>query len=178
METSELQIQPGVSRLSVDELHLLRGLLAFPGEPVRELVQDLATVWDWLAGAERQLASLGLDEWRAEYRRLFFRGQQPAQCPPFATDYAGPGEGPAWAMASLHLRAGFPLTNMPPDYICAELNLLAELLESEQDLGPALLGEAWEHLRGWVPEFATRLERQAQVELYRGVARRLLELFV
>ncbi|MDX5334349.1 MAG: hypothetical protein LPK58_09895, partial [Gammaproteobacteria bacterium] len=61
METIELQAQPGASHLSVDELHLLRGLLAFPGEPVRELVQDLATVWDWLAGAERQLATLGLD---------------------------------------------------------------------------------------------------------------------
>jgi|GEM_PF-4258166 len=177
MGTGELQTVASLPRLGVDELHLLRGLLTFPAESTLDLVRDLSAVWPWLGDAVRELDTLGLDDWRAEYRRLFFHGAAPALCPPFASAYAGGGDEPAWGMASLHMRAELPLSNLPPDYLGAELNLLAELLESEHDLGPELLQEAWRHMQGWVPAFADCLVRHAGLHLYRGIGQRLDQLF-
>ena len=164
-------------QISVDELHLLRGLLAFPNESSLELAIDLAEVWPWLQDARADLEAAGLEQWREEYRRLFFGGDQPAACPHHASAYAGVSRDAPWHIARLYARAGLPLCNVPPDYIGSELNLLAELLESEHDLGSGLVHEAWSHMADWIPRFAGCLAESTRIGLYRGIAARLHDLF-
>ena len=164
-------------QISVDELHLLRGLLAFPNESSLELAIDLAEVWPWLQDARDSLEDAGLEAWREEYRRLFFGGDQPAVCPHHASAYPGVPRDAPWRVARLYARAGLPLCNVPPDYVGSELNLLAELLESEHDLGSGLVNEAWSHMAAWIPQFARCLGKSTRLDFYRGIAARLQDLF-
>ena len=138
------------TRLNVDELHLLRGLLAFPTDDSYALVKQLARSWSWLGSVRDELESTSIDDWREEYRRLFMHGHAPALCPPYESAYAH-GD--------------------------VQWDLLAELLESEGDLGREPVAEIWEHLTAWVPRLADDLERHARISLYRGLAARLRELF-
>ena len=164
-------------QISIDELHLLRGLLAFPNESSLELALDLAEVWSWLQDTRDDLEAAGLEPWREEYRRLFFGGDEPAVCSHNASAYQGIPRDAPWHVARLYARAGLPLCNVPPDYIGSELNLLAELLESEHDLGSGLVHEAWSHMAAWIPKFARCLGTNTRLGLYRGIAARLEDLF-
>ena len=163
------------TRLNVDELHLLRGLLAFPTDDSYALVKQLARSWSWLGSVRDELESTSIDDWREEYRRLFMHGHAPALCPPYESAYAHGDV--QWDIAMLYSRWGVSMCSMPPDYLGSELNLLAELLESEGDLGREPVAEIWEHLTAWVPRLADDLERHARISLYRGLAARLRELF-
>lgn len=177
METGKVTPSPDMARLSVDELHLLRGLLAFPNEASLELLRELSEVWPWLEAAGQDMDAGSLDDWRSEYCRLFFNGEEAARCPHFSSAYEGAPNNAASKVAGLYMRAGLPLCNIPPDFIGSELNLLAELLESEHDLGSSLLHEAWLHMAGWIPQFAACLRRETRLALYRVMADRLEQLF-
>ena len=168
---------PSAPPLSVDELHLLRGLLVLPSEALLDLIRELSAFWPCLSRARAEVDGQPVEALREEYLRLFIGGESPPLCPPFASAYLAPGSQSAVVVARLYAAAALPLTNVPPDYIGSELNLLAELMESEHDLGPELLGETWNHMAAWVPQFAATLRMRAHSGLYQGIGERLGQLF-
>lgn len=169
---------PGVVELDFDELYVLGGLLQMPDAASYALVRDLAVVWPWLKEAERSLEAVPLEAWQQEFIQLFIHRSPRAPCPPYESSYSEelePGECAARA-AQWYLRAGLRPSHMPPDFLGAELRLLAEMLElSEPD--SQLVHQLLERLREWVPQFAEALESNTQLEIYRSLARRLKALF-
>lgn len=166
--------------LDFDELYILSGLLQMPTQESYELVEDLADLWPWLQGLRESVRSLPLEAWQQEYIQLFIHGSPRAPCLPYESVYREelePGECAA-RMAEAYIRAGERIPNMPPDFLGAELRLLAQLTEQPQGTtGAQLAHELWDKMRGWVPRLAADLAAHARLEVYRALGRRLRELF-
>ncbi|MGD8207390.1 MAG: molecular chaperone TorD family protein [Thiohalocapsa sp.] len=165
--------------LDFDELFILSGLLQVPGNIAKEFVLDVGQSWAWLREAVRDLQGMSLDEWQREYVELFLRRGTEISCPPYESDYCveDPADACAVRLAEIHMLAGVPVSNMPPDYIGSELRLLAQLLEYDTQADPALAEELWGRLRAWVPRFAADLEQRSRLSLYRALGRRLAQIF-
>lgn len=172
--------QTAPSKLDFDELYILSGLLQMPTQESYELVEDLAELWPWLQGLRDSVRSLPLEAWQQEYIQLFIHRSPRAPCPPYESVYCEelePGECAA-RMAEVYIRAGERIPNMPPDFLGAELRLLAQLTEQPEGAADSQLAhELWDKMRGWVPRFAEDLVEHARLDIYRALGTRLRELF-
>jgi len=158
------------------ELRLLASLLARPDADTKEVVAELAVHYDWLQPAARELESMNLDAWRAEYARLF-EGESP--CPPYESAYlSGRMHGPQEAeLRRLYQRIGTSHAGAPEDYIGTLLECAA-VVNTAPDVGKDYWSELWDgHLRQWVPRFCYELRHHSRMVLYRVVAERLCVLF-
>jgi putative dimethyl sulfoxide reductase chaperone len=161
------------------ELRILASLLGAPDADAREAVVELAAHYDWLRPAAQELQGLALEEWRAEYARLFASGHPSSPCPPFESAYLSRRlpEPQTQALKQLYKRMGLRTDGVQADYLGSLLECAA-YLNTDPAAGKAFWGELWEgHLTCWVPRFCRELEMESRLLLYRIVARRLRELF-
>lgn len=164
---------------NVLELELLAALLAMPDEESQEVLAEIAATVPWMQPALAELAETPLETWQVEHTRLFISGHPRTFCPPFESAWReGRMQGHALdKVGSLYARAGFtPLAALPADYLGSELEWLASLLATAA-VDEALVAESVEHLCGWVPKFASALQQDSQMELYRALGQKLEGLF-
>lgn len=189
-----------------DPAHLRRLalLLAFPEADALGVLHELVVQEPWLAEPIAELAAEGIESWQAEYTRLLLSGCPRTPCPPYESAYReGRMHGNATqALEDLYRRAGLEIRSLPADYLGAELEFAAYLMECAalqtegQALGDPsdawatsspladrsgelgeLAAELWEgHLCQWVPRFAADLRSHARLLLYRRLGERLSEL--
>ncbi len=161
------------------ELRILASLLAAPDQGAKEAVEELAVHYQWLQPAARELKQLSLDQWQAEYARLFISDDSAMRCSAYESVYLhgcrhGP---PERSLRDLYRRIGMGSTGAPVDYIGTLLECAAHI-QADPRLGKDFWEELWDgHLRNWVPNFCRELHTASRLVLYRIVGRRLCELF-
>lgn len=166
-----------------DPAHLRRlaTLLAMPEQGALEALREIAPDVSWLNAALESLERLPLEHWQAEHTRLFVAGYPKTPCPPFESAYRQRQMSGAFAqdLQGLYQRAGLEAREIPADYLGAELELAAFLLDQRRDdstgcLVAELERELWEdHLGRWLPRFARDLIEHAQLPLYRLLGEQL-----
>ncbi len=188
---------------NIDPAHLRRLalLLALPDPDALGVLNDLTAHEPWLAEPITELAVYTLEEWQAEFNRLFVAGYPHTPCPPYESAYR---EG--WmngrsiqSLAELYGRAGLVAQAMPADYLGTQLEFAAYLWEGasiQLDMaktaghadGPSLspaqatdpqacAAALWEeHLCQWLPRFAQDLQIHARLLLYQRLGEQLAEL--
>ncbi len=164
-----------MENLSV-ELRILASLLVSPDLDAREAVLELAAHYSWLEPAARELESIPMEEWQAEFARLF---ASDSPCPPFESVYlSGRMHGPQeQALRDLYRRLGMMPTGAPADYLGTLLECAA-MVNANPEVGKDYWSELWDgHLLRWVPLFCSQLRRESHMTLYRVVAERLCVLF-
>lgn len=189
-----------------DPAHLRRLalLLAFPEADALAVLHELVAQEPWLAEPIAELEAEGIESWQAEYTRLLLSGYPKTPCPPYESAYReGKMHGNATqALEDLYRRAGLEIRSLPADYLGAQLEFAAYLMEcaAAQTAGSVpedpnedllvhlslidrsselrkLAAELWEgHLCQWVPRLAADLRSHARLLLYRRLGERLNEL--
>ena len=165
---------------SPETLRLLSGLLASPASDSLEVLRELSGEHAWLSQPVAELGSVPLEEWQAEHARLFISGHPKTACPPFESAFLGGAMFGAACdqLGDLYRRAGLQAEGTPPDYLGAQLECAAYLLEQSCGHGNELLQELWrEHLVSWVPRFGAVLQTESWLSLYRQLGRQLEGLF-
>lgn len=165
--------EPG-AELDVDELCILSGLLSPPTQETIDALEEMSSVWNWLAGAIQEVRGIGLPGLRSEYQRLMTS----TQCPPWESHWSPEilGGSPQ-RLVVLYNQAGIGLRGHEPDSIVMQLIYAAWYLEQDFHNAPAGWRQLWEHLSSWVPKFARCLQSRARIELYRLIGVRLEALF-
>ena len=118
-----------------------------------------------------------------DFTRLFI-GPYRLPCPPWESVYTSPKrlllQEPSDAVRAAYDRLGIEVgaPNVLPDHVGAELNFMGILLEKietglgEEDTYRQLSKDFLEeHLRNWIPRFASDLEKAAETSLYKALAR-------
>lgn len=168
---------PGdVLKIDAGELRALGWLLGAPCAESLELLADWQRHLPWLAPALSELSAISLEDWQAEHTRLFLNGFPRTPCPPFASPYLGEGMCGAimTQLAAYYQDWGLDWGQVPPDYLGNLLECLALHMEQAQ---PELTAHFLDrYVRPWLPRFAADLQQAAQLELYRALGTRLLQL--
>jgi TorA maturation chaperone TorD len=167
-------------RLDFDELYILSGMLQLPTSESHRFIEDLSKLWGWLQEPSRSLSQCLLPDWQREYLRLFVAKMPGTRGAPYESSYCDGAEPGACALrvSDLCVQAGIKLGNMPPDFLGAELLLLAQLLEQPEERGARdLAGELWARMSEWVPRYAADLREDAKLPIYSALATRLERLF-
>ena len=118
-----------------------------------------------------------------DFTRLFI-GPYRLPCPPWESVYISPKrlllQEPSDAVRAAYDRVGVEVgsPSVLPDHVAAELNFMGILLEKietgsgEVDTYRQLSKDfREEHLRNWIPQFASDLENAAETSLYKALAR-------
>jgi len=182
-ERSSTEPAAGSSRAvpAVDSqtLRILGGLLAAPEEESAAALTDLLEEAPWFGLAVEEIGRIPLEHWQAEHTRLFVNGFPRTPCPPFESAYRqGVMQGSCVAeLIGLYRRAGMEASGAPADYLGVLLELAAVLSEKPDGGGELLRELLGGHLRLWVPRFASDLQANARLELYRQIGARLARLF-
>ncbi|MBF0160538.1 MAG: molecular chaperone TorD family protein [Magnetococcales bacterium] len=164
------------------QLRVLAGILAYPEtESYAFLAESAATDAPWLSAALPELQTIALDTWQGEHTRLFINGFPKTVCPPFESVWRHSRmDGLAREqLLQIYSQAGLELVDgSVPDYLGVLLECSAYCLTmADHSLHPLLEQLVNDHLRLWVPDFATTLEREAELSLYRLLAQQLQLLF-
>jgi len=163
-------------RVIAEELRLLVALLAHPAPDSLATLADWADDAPWLDAARRELAQTPLSHWQAEHTRLFINGHPTTVCPPFASVYLhGQMYGPATIAAQeLYQSLGLtPALDIPSDYLGMLLECAIFLIENEQQNAPSWNALWNEYLMTWIGDFATDLQRESQLIIYRALGERI-----
>jgi TorA maturation chaperone TorD len=155
-------------------------MLHMPTPDSHRFVDDLSKLWGWLQAPSESLRQCTLLDWQREYVRLFVAIEPGQPGSPYESAYCTAAEpaGCTAMIADLHMQAGLKLDNMPPDFLGAELTLLAQLMEQPEERGSRdLSGELWARMSAWVPRYAADLRAAARLPVYQALAARLERLF-
>ena len=148
-------------------------------EGVPEPLGDLSEVLERInLNSEEEMQDLLWD-----FTRLFI-GPYRLPCPPWESVYASEKrlllQEPSDAVRAIYERLGVEVgtPSVLPDHIGAELNFMGILLakietgSGEEDTYRQLSKDFLEeHLRNWIPRFASDLEKAAETSLYKALAR-------
>lgn len=146
-------------------------------EPTAQLA-EAATAGE-LRSVVADIGSVGFDDLRAEYTRLFI-GPAGPPCPPYESVYRdgdAPGElGPVNGPATMAVRRWYAEFGVRPadghsdlpDHIATELEFAAYL--AAQGLGERLDQFLDEHLRVWADEFLASVEDETRDAFYASLA--------
>lgn len=144
-------------------------------EPLRDLSEVLERI---NLNSEEEMQDLLWD-----FTRLFI-GPYRLPCPPWESVYASEKrlllQEPSDAVRAIYERLGVEVgtPSVLPDHIGAELNFMGILLQKiefgsmEQETYRQLSRDFLdEHLRNWIPRFASDMEKAAETSLYKALAR-------
>ncbi|WP_170286796.1 TorD/DmsD family molecular chaperone [Thermochromatium tepidum] len=165
---------PMMAKPDPSHLRRLALLLAMPETGALEALRELAELEPWLLEPIAELDALPLEHWQAEHTRLFVSGYPKTPCPPFESAHRQGTLGGTvlQELQGLYRRAGLDSGEVPPDYLGAQLEFAAYLLDvgSAEGLADTLAAELWEaHLCRWLPRLARDLQSQARLALYRAL---------
>jgi putative dimethyl sulfoxide reductase chaperone len=190
------------NNITPQQLRLLAGLLAAPTENSLEVIAELTTEKHWLQEPLQELTTIPMDQWQAEYTRLF-TNDKPV-CPPFESLYRqGILNGPLYSeIERIYQTIGLEtVEGIPSDYLGAMLECGAYLLEQKSALfsytsirqktegekkwvhldersSQSVFQTLWQtHLAEWVPQFADDLQQHSEIDLYQKLGMKLKELF-
>lgn len=184
------------------QLRLLAGLLAKPGEESLAAIAEMAQEHHWLYDSVQELKEISLEHWQGEHTQLFVNGHPKTVCPPFESAYRhGVMNGQACSdIEQLYYSVGLePIEDVPADYLGMMLECAAYLLEQKSSLSPDSSSPQTEdnsekenvinnpagdfqilwqkHLAKWVPNFANDLVQYSELRLYQQLGQQLKDLF-
>ncbi len=163
--------------------HFLSLCLMYPQPDLAAQLNAIATQTDamWMKELATAFAVEELETLQIEHTRLFVNNVDGVPCPPYEAAYI---DGQLLTLttadvAKVYAKWGLEKTQETADYLPAELQFLAYLIElSAQVEDRSAVVQARrqfekDHLHRWLPKFAAALQQHAQLPFYRAVGAHL-----
>lgn len=151
-------------------LRLLGLMLCMPDRESLSLLRTLSEDHGWMQAGLHELCLTPLQQWQAEYTRLFVNGFPKTAAPPYESVYRNQTMcGPVVdQLHSLYRDAGLTVGEMPADYLGTQLEFSAHLAASDHPRARHWQRRLWqEHLQQWLPRFIGDLNQHSRLLIYR-----------